>query len=211
MFITYHGHSQHFDQSLQRPGALRKARRPRVKGTCRPGTFVWRREPEKKKNCNRSHFLVERDEAEVLLPHHAPVATRSLEEVFPWDFSVDSPISTIHLGGLRTDPFDTYPIKTQTYFPPVVDFYLNIISTKSEFWMIMQNDLLFESVITMTLCMMPKCLVSPAMATRTLYHHGSTLATLNKRLSLPSAEDCASDAVILTVACLIATNVRSDS
>jgi len=206
MFVAYHGPSQHFDPSVRRDVASYKARRhtrwAHLTPKHSPGTFAWRKNAESKHGRDQVRLLIEPGGEEA-------VRKTSQNKARSRDIVV-APTATINIGGLRTDPFETYPIKARAYFPQVIDFYLHVISpntSRDSFSIILQNDVLFESIITLTLCVMPKSAVPPSAALSVLQHHGATVSKLNKRLSLPSPEDCASDAVILTVASLIATNV----
>jgi hypothetical protein len=212
MFVAYHGPSQHFDPSIRRNVASYKARRQtrwaHLTPQHSPGTFAWRKIAESKRGRDQVRLLIEPG-GEEAPPKQEAVGKTPQNKTRSRDIVV-APIATINIGGLRTDPFETYPIKARSYFPQVIDFYLQVISpntSRDPFSIVLQNDLLFESIITLTLCMMPKSAVFPSMDLAVLQHHGGTVTKLNKRLSLPSPEDCASDAVILTVACLIATDV----
>jgi hypothetical protein len=56
-------------------------------------------------------------------------------------------------GGYRVDPFLTYPIKFQDYFPQAVDYSKSVITPYPAFFeMMMTHDVLFESVLAFVLC-----------------------------------------------------------
>ena len=209
MFITYQGSNQKFDPSSRKEAYRFRARRPVNKAALQrkyaPGTFQWRKpaptaskSPKKlAANRDRSKDDVD-DDGWTELPD--VVASRRLRES--------------SLSPFRSDPFDTYPIPSQTYFQPLIDFYTTVISPETAprvypFSFAMQNEILFEALMAFTLCVMPG-LGAWALKAR-LAHHGSTLVKLNRTLSTAPTDEATSDAVIITVATLVAANVSSRS
>ena len=115
---------------------------------------------------------------------------------------VSFPYEDMCFGGCKTDPFWSYPIKAQEYFPQCVEFCIETVSpTHSYFQYLMQHDVLFEAIITYSLCVMPPSRQSSTMRMALMQHYGSTLAKINERLSDPLR--CSDDSVILAIANLI--------
>lgn len=100
-------------------------------------------------------------------------------------------------GGLRIDPFQTYPIKWREYFPAVVDFCKEVVAPRPGYFrFLMGHDVLFEAIVTYILCVMPNKTSQTKLAM--MYHYGCTLSKVGKLLS--SETERASDAVILAIA-----------
>ena len=99
-------------------------------------------------------------------------------------------------GGLRADPFESYPIKTQEHFPAVISFCKEVVSFgPSYFQFVMQYDVLFEAIITYVLCVMPN--QSPQTKMAMMYHYGGALSKIGQQLS---AQGLHGDAVIIAIA-----------
>ena len=110
-------------------------------------------------------------------------------------------------GGLKTDPFRSYPIKFQDYFSAVVDFCKEVVALgPSYFRFVMQHSVLFEAIITYILCVMPNQTQRTKMAM--MYHYGGTLSKIAEQLL---AQDQDGDAVIIAIANLAVISVRSNS
>jgi len=110
--------------------------------------------------------------------------------------SAKIPFSDMVFGGLRVDPFETYPIQTQSYFPAVVDFCKEVVSLgPGYFQFVFSNDILFEAVVTYILCVMPQ--QSREIKLAMMHHYGSTLSKISRSLS--SSQARSRDDVILAI------------
>ena len=99
-------------------------------------------------------------------------------------------------GGLKADPFLSYPIQAQEYFPSVITFCKEVVSLgPSYFQFVMQHDVLFEAIITYVLCVMQNQSSQIKMAM--MYHYGGTLSKIGQQLS---AQGLQGDAVIIAIA-----------
>ena len=202
MFITYQGSNQRFDASSRKEAYRFRARRPVNKSVLQrryaPGTFQWRKPQQTSTDGPKKLVIInsEDDVDEVSSELPDIVASKKLRES--------------SLSPFRSDPFETYPIPAQAYFQPTIDFYTSVISPENaprvySFGFAMQNEILFEALIAFTLCVMPG-LGQWAVKAR-LAHHGSTLVKLNRVLSSAATSEATNDAVIITVATLVAANV----
>lgn len=109
-------------------------------------------------------------------------------------------------GGLRTDPFQSYPIKWREYFPAVVDFCREVVAPRPGYFrFLMVHDVLFEAIVTYILCVMPNKTSQTKVAI--MYHYGCTLSKVGRLLS--SDTERASDAMILAIANLAVICVSS--
>lgn len=117
------------------------------------------------------------------------------------------PFSDMVFGGLRVDPFETYPIQTQSYFPAVVDFCKEVVSLgPGYFQFVFTNDVLFEAVVTYILCVMPQ--QSREIKLAMMHHYGSTLSKISQSLSSSHARS--RDDVILAICNLAVICVRAN-
>lgn len=115
------------------------------------------------------------------------------------------PFSDMIFGGLRVDPFETYPIQAQSYFPAVVDFCKEVVSLgPGYFQFVFSNDVLFEAVVTYILCVMPHQSRETKLAM--MHHYGSTLSKIGQSLS--SNQASSRDDVILAICNLAVISVR---
>lgn len=106
------------------------------------------------------------------------------------------PFSDMIFGGLRVDPFSTYPIQARSYFPAVVDFCKEVVSLgPGYFQFVFNNEVLFEAVVTYILCVMPQQSRETKMAM--MHHYGSTLSKIAQSLS--SNQASSRDDVILAI------------
>ncbi|KIW13193.1 hypothetical protein PV08_08380 [Exophiala spinifera] len=104
--------------------------------------------------------------------------------------------SDMTFGGFRVDPFRSYPIKWREYFPAVTDFCRIVVAPRPNYFQfVMENDVLFEAIVTYCLCVMPATTPQTQMAL--MYHYGGTMSKVSRFLSSGSKE--ASDAVILAI------------
>ncbi|KIX03326.1 uncharacterized protein Z518_06878 [Rhinocladiella mackenziei CBS 650.93] len=105
--------------------------------------------------------------------------------------------SDMVFGGLRTDPFRSYPIEWREYFPAVLDFAREAVAPRPRYFQyIMEHDVLFEAIVTYVLCVMPN--KTPQAKLAMMCHYGGTLSKVSKSLS--SATEASSEAVIIAIA-----------
>lgn len=105
-------------------------------------------------------------------------------------------------GGLRHDPFQTYPIQAKEYFPAALDLMRPASIGPGYFQFMLQHDVLFEAFLAYTLCVRPVYKSNNARLMR--YHYGGSLSKVSAQL-LASGDT--QDAVIMAVSNLAVISV----
>jgi hypothetical protein len=133
----------------------------------------------------------------VTQPNNVNKSNRIVRQVSPLSDNVNMiNMSDMVFGGLTTDPFDAYPIQAQPYFPAVVDFCKHVVSLGPGYFnFILSNPVLFEAIVTYSLCVMPNQSRDTKVAM--MYHYGRTLSKVGSSLSSP--KDRSEDALILAI------------
>ena len=211
MFISYHGNKQRFDPSSRKAAYRHRARRP---GKATPLNS----------NISATGFqlhLDDTDDTDVPTPASSQPTPSSTDarQSTPLEFEDDDDVEEVVgsqqqlinlIDAYRGDPFEAFPVASRPYFQPAIDFYTAIISPEYAprvygFSFAVQHEIVFEATLTFTLCVMPN--TGSWAKTAMLQHHGSTLVKLNKTLASKNVQEATSDAVLITIATLIAANV----
>ncbi|OAP65231.1 hypothetical protein AYL99_01203 [Fonsecaea erecta] len=125
------------------------------------------------------------------------------------------------LGGVREDPFQSYPIKATYLVKWAVDQYVQDVAVKSrelftdangENWLMsyrfsvaLQSDLLFECLVLYTLCQLPPSYRPyPGIREICLQYRASILKKLRQRISDPRL--CADDTTLHAITTLLGSD-----
>ena len=97
-------------------------------------------------------------------------------------------------GGLRHDPFQTYPVQAREYFPAALDLMRQASVGPGYYQFMLQHDVLFEAFLAFTLCVRPIHKSDNMRIMR--YHYGGTLSKVNEQLLSSGGTQ---DAVIIAI------------
>ena len=132
----------------------------------------------------------------------------------------------VPLQSLRKDPFDCLPIQNRPYIPEVIDYFFDLFASpyvyrpelvnakqpsdfqRRYFRFAMQHEVLFQSVMTLSLACLQAMSETPALVPtkEVLFHHTNALLALREKLSCPTGY--ADDSTLLSILTLLGIAVR---
>ena len=120
-----------------------------------------------------------------------------------------APSNDMIFGGLRTDPFQRYPISSEDYFPAAVDYIREVIVPGPEFFeLLMTHDVSFEAVLTFAL--FTYLARTPELKKAALFHYGGTLSKVREHLLSPGSTRRAVMTAISNLAGICVSKVSSE-
>lgn len=158
--------------------------------------------------------------SEPLMRLHVADGTRDAQQ------ALDDCLLLTPLQSLRKDPFDCLPIQSRPYIPRVIDFFFDLFASpyvyrpelidakrasdfqRQYFQFAMQHEVLFQSVMTLSLACLQAMSESQALVPtkEVLFHHTNALIVLRQKLSCPSGY--VDDSILLSILTLLGVAVR---